>query len=109
MIVVRIIMNALPEKQLEVMQTLISMIEPTAKETGCRSNAAFCDVEDRNCFSLMQEWETREDLEHHLRSRRFDALLGAKTLLSEPPDIQIHTVSLSEGIEAINAARDKRN
>lgn len=108
MIVVKITMNALPEKHLEILQTLISMIEPAAKEAGCRSYAASCDVEDKNCFNLMQEWETREDLDHHLRSHRFDVLLGTKALLSEPPTIQIHTVSLSEGMEAIHAAREKR-
>jgi hypothetical protein len=57
----------------------------------------------------MQEWETREDLERHLRSSRFGALLGTRTLLSEPPDIEIHTVCLSEGMEAIHRARDKKS
>lgn len=34
MIIVRITMNAIPEKQKEVMQTLLSMIESTGKERG---------------------------------------------------------------------------
>jgi len=33
-IIVRIAMNALPENQKEVMQTLLSMIESTEKERG---------------------------------------------------------------------------
>ena len=49
---------------------------------------------------------TREDMDQHIRSDRFGVLLGTKTLLSEPPKIQIHTVSQSEGMEAIHAARD---
>ena len=109
MIIVRITMNVLPEKQLEVTQTLLSMIEPTGKEAGCLSYAVFCDIEDKNRFSLLEEWETREDLEHHIRSHRFGVLLGTKTLLCEPPKIQINTVSQSEGMEAIHAARDKRS
>ena len=102
-------MNVLPEKHLEVMQTLLSMIEPTGKEAGCLSYAVFCDIEDKSLFSLLEEWETREDLDHHIMSQRFGVLLGTKTLLCEPPKIQIHTVSLSEGMEAIHAARNKRN
>ena len=109
MIIVRITMNVLPEKHLEVMQTLLSMIEPTGKEAGCLSYAVFCDIEDKSLFSLLEEWETREDLDHHIMSQRFGVLLGTKTLLCEPPKIQIHTVSLSEGMEAIHAARNKRN
>ena len=108
MISVRITMNALQEKQLEVMQTLLSMIEPTGKEAGCLSHAVFCDIEDQNRFSLLEEWETREDLDRHLKSHRFGVLLGTKTLLCKPPKIQIHTVSQSEGMEAIDAVRSKR-
>jgi quinol monooxygenase YgiN len=105
MIVVRITMNVLPEKQLEVTQTLLSLIEPTGKETGCLSYAVFCDIEDKNCFSVLEEWNSREDLDHHIRSHRFGVLLGTKTLLREPPKIQIHTVSKMEGMPAIYAAR----
>jgi quinol monooxygenase YgiN len=109
MIIVRITMNVLPEKQLEVMQTLLSMIEPTGKEAGCLSYAVFCGIEDKSLFSLLEEWETRQDLDRHLKSHRFGVLLGTKTLLCEPPKIQIHTISQSEGMEAIHAARDKRS
>jgi quinol monooxygenase YgiN len=95
--------------QKEVMQTLLSMIEPTGKEKGCLSYDVFLDIEDHNVFSLIEDWENREYLEHHLRSDRFGVLLGTKSLLSEPLKIQIHTVSHSEEMEAIKAARDKKS
>lgn len=107
MIVVRITMNVIPEKQLEVMQTLVSMIEPTGNETGCISYRVVCDIKDRNCFSLLEEWETREHLVQHLMSYRVGVLLGIRTLLCKPLEINIHTVSQSEGIETIVAARSK--
>ena len=100
-------MNALPEKQLEVTQTLLSMIEPTGKEAGCMGYSVFCDIEDKSLMSLLEEWKTRKDLDNHLRSHRFGVLLGIKTLLCEPLKIEIHTVSQSEGMEAIVAARVK--
>ncbi len=109
MIVVRITMNVLPEKQLEITQTLLSLIGPTGKEAGCLNYAVFCDIEDKNRFSLLEEWETREALDSHLMSHRFGVLLGTKTLLSEPLEIRIHTISRSEGMEVIHAARNKRN
>jgi quinol monooxygenase YgiN len=107
MIVVRMTMNVLPEKQKELVQTLLSMIEPTGKEAGCLSYAVFCDIEDKNRFILLEEWETRQHLDHHMRSDRFSVLLGTKTLLCEPLKIQILTVSDSEGIEAVNSVRKK--
>ena len=102
-------MNVLPEKQLEITQTLLSMIEPTEKEVGCLSHAVFCDIEDKSLFSLLEEWESREDLDRHLKSHGFGVLLGAKTLLCEPLKIQVFTVSDAEGIEAVNSVRKRRN
>ena len=108
MIVVRITMNVLPQKRLEVSQTLLSMIGPMGKAAGCLSYAAYCDIEDKNCFSLVQEWKTREELNHHLASNRFGALLGTKALLCEPLKIQIQTVSHAEGMEAVEKLRGKK-
>ena len=71
MIILTVRMHAFPEKQKEVMQTLLSMIEPTGKEKGCLSHDVFCDIEDKNAFTMLEAWENREYLEHHLRSNRF--------------------------------------
>jgi len=106
-IIVRITMNALLAKRTEVMQTLLSMLEPTEMERGCLSCRGFRDIEDKNGFTLIAAWATREDLDHYVRSDRFSVLLGTKSLLCEPPQIEIHTVSHSEGMETVNAARRK--
>ena len=108
MIIVRITMNALIEKRTEVMQTLLSMIDPTENERGCQSCQIFRGIEDKNVFSLIEEWESREDLDDHIKSDRFSVLLGTKSLLFEPPQIEIHTVSNSEGMETVKAVRSKR-
>ena len=107
MIIVRITMKALMEKRTEMMQTLLSMIEPAGKEKGCLSYDVFCDLEDNQVFSVIEEWETREDLDRHIRSERFSALLGTKSLLAKPLEINIHTVSHSQGVEVVNALRGK--
>lgn len=108
MIVFRITMNVIPEKQLEIMQTLLPMIEPTAKRAGCLRFGVFCDIEDENRFSLLGEWETREALDRHIASHPFSVLLGTKGLLCEPPDIQIFTVSRSEGMDAVHSIRGRK-
>jgi quinol monooxygenase YgiN len=101
-------MNAFLDKRTEVMQTLLSLIESTENARGCRSCHVFRDIEDKNAFSLIAEWETREDLDDQIKSDRFSVLLGTKSLLCEPLQIQIHTISHSEGIETVNAVRRKR-
>ena len=107
MIIAITIMNVLPEKQKEVLQTLLSMVEPPGKEKGCLSYGIFCDIEDKNVFNLISEWETHQHLNHHMRSDRFSVLLGTKSLLCEPLKIHIFTVSDSVGIEAVNSVRKK--
>lgn len=109
MLVVRTTLNVLPEKQLEVVQTLLSLIEPVGKEPGCRSYCVFCNINNKNHFTLLEEWETQKDLDRHIQSHRFGVLLGTKTLLCEPPQIQIHRVSQTQGMEAIHAVRLKKS
>ena len=109
MIIVRITMNVRLEKRTELLQTLLSMIEPTGNGKGCLSCHVFRDIEDKNVFSLIEEWETREALNDHIKSDRFSVLLGTKSLLYEPQQIEIHTVSQSEGMETVHAARNKRS
>ena len=106
MIIIKITMNAIPGKQLEMTQTLLSMIEPTEKEAGCISYGVFCDTKDKNRFCLLEEWKTREELDQHIASHQFSILLGTKALLCEPLDIRIFTVSRSEGMDAVHSIRD---
>ncbi len=106
--IVRMILNAYPEKHLEVLQTLLSLMEPMRKGPGCRSCCAFYDIDDKNRFTLLEEWETRKDMDNHIQSLQFGVLLGTKTLLSEPPWIRIHTVSQTWGMEAVQALRRKK-
>jgi quinol monooxygenase YgiN len=107
MIVGRIIMNVFPEKQKEVLQTLLLLIEPFGKENGCLSYGIFYDTVNQNIFNLISEWETRRHLTHHMRSDKFSVLLGTKSLLREPLDIKIFTVLNEEGIEAAYFIKNK--
>jgi quinol monooxygenase YgiN len=108
MIVVRITMNVLPEKQKEVVQTLLSMTGTMEKALGCLSFSLMCDIKDHNLLSVFEEWENREKLEHHLKSDIFGVLLGTKSLLCHPHGIQIYTVQQAEGVNAVRDARSKR-
>jgi len=109
MIIVRITINVLPEKQKEVVQTLLSMIGPMKKEMGCRSYALFYDMTDKNLLCVHEEWENREKLDQHLQSDMFGVLLGIKSLLCQSHVIQIFTVQQAEGMKAVLATRGKND
>ncbi|MBE0584541.1 MAG: antibiotic biosynthesis monooxygenase [Desulfofustis sp.] len=101
-------MNVLPEKQKEVVQTLLSLMEPAGNE-GCLSYDILGDIENQNVINLISEWQTRRQLDCHLSSDRFSVLLGTRSLLYEPLDIQILTIFDAEGMEAVNAVRKKES
>jgi quinol monooxygenase YgiN len=100
-------MNVLPDKKKEIMQTLLSMIDVVRKENGCLGYDVFLDIEHNTVFNLMEEWETREDLEGHIQGDRFGVLLGIKSLLAKPMEMKIYTVSRTEEIELVNNLRKK--
>ena len=105
MVIVIMKLNVLPEKCLELKQTLLALIEPTRKEKGCLSHNVLQDLENDNGFSLIQVWQSREGLDAHLRSDRFTVLMGTRSLLSRPLEIMISKVSHSSGWEAVEAVR----
>jgi quinol monooxygenase YgiN len=104
--IIRTIMNVLPGKQKEIVQTLLSLPQPPVNE-GCLSYDILGDIENKNVINLISEWQTRRQLNRYISSERFSVLLGTRSLLCEPLDIQILTISETEGMEAVSALRRK--
>lgn len=109
MIFVQITMHVLPEKQKEVVQTLLSLMALMENEAGCLGFSLLSDIKDKNSLCVLEEWENREKLDHHLQSDIFGVLLGIKSLLQGLHGIHIYTVHQSEGMNAVLAARGKRD
>jgi len=100
-------MNVRPEKQKEVLLTLLALLQQPEKVPGCLSYGVFSDIEDKDAFNLISEWQTRQDLDQHMRSDRFSILLGTRSLLSEPLKMQILAGSEPEGMEMVYDLRKK--
>ena len=107
MILVRISIQVLAEKQKEVMQTLLSLTVPMEREVGCLSYAVLSDIKDKNTLYVLEEWETRQKLDNHLKSDLFGVLLGLKSLLRQPHGIRVYSVEKAEGMNAVLSARGK--
>lgn len=109
MIIVRAVLKSSPEKQKEVLQTLLSMVEPPTNGNGLLSYEIYNDIEDKSVFTLISEWKTRNHANNHLISDQFGVLLGARILLRKPVEVQIFTVSLVEGIQAVRSVRKNKD
>jgi quinol monooxygenase YgiN len=65
------------------------------------------DVENENIFSVIEAWKTQEELDSHLKSDMFSALIGTKSLLVESPEINIKAISYTAGMEAVKKVREE--
>jgi quinol monooxygenase YgiN len=57
-------------------------------EDGCISHRWYQDIEDRNVFLLIEEWNCIENLTKHLESQRFGILSGALRTLAYQESVQ---------------------
>ena len=86
-------MKVLAEKRKELSQTIASLIGSLRTEKGCR-RCDFCrSMGDKNELCILEKWDTRENLNSHLKSERFRVLRGAKNLLQEPYEMGFYTVA----------------
>ena len=94
-----------PEKRKEVLQAFKEILGPIRRERGCISCNCYVDIESENNIIFMDEWQTSEDLDTHLRSVHFGILIGAMKMLIKEPDFRFNTIASSNGAEAIKEAR----
>ena len=94
-------MTVRTERRSDLLETMRGMMEPTRVERGCLSFRLYQDVENRNTFILIEEWETQEDLERHISKDNQRQLLTLMDLLSEQPELRFNTVSHTAGMDLI--------
>jgi quinol monooxygenase YgiN len=92
MILVITQMNVLPEKRMELSQTIVSLSGSIRMEKGCQ-RCDFCQsIDDENRLFLLEEWDTQKSLMAHRKSEHFKVIRGAMNLLQEPYEMMFHTV-----------------
>ena len=72
----------------EVRQLLLSLIEPTHKETGCVDYTLHQGTEDKSLFMFYENWTSKEALDEHIQKPHLqDFLSRADELLDGPLDV----------------------
>jgi quinol monooxygenase YgiN len=101
MIVTIIRMDVLPDKRMELSQTISSLSDSIRQEKGC-NRYEFChSIEDENKLFILEEWDTQENLMAHLKSEHFRVLRGAMNFLKSPYERTFCGVLHPAGIEKI--------
>ncbi|UUV17669.1 antibiotic biosynthesis monooxygenase [Fusobacteria bacterium ZRK30] len=50
------------------------LVMETKKEKGCLEYDLYIDIDDERSMSMIEKWETKEDLDNHLNSEHFKKL-----------------------------------
>ena len=106
MIIASVRLSALPEKRVELVQTLLAWLSVVRNEEGCIAYRLCQDLENVSTLWLISEWDAQSNLDRHFRSSSFAVLQGARSLLREAQDVVLHAVSFTAGNEAVHAARN---
>ena len=97
MILMTIRMKVLAEKHKELSQTISSLAGFIRAEQGCK-RCDFCrNTEDDNDLLLLEQWDSEESLQAHMKSDRFRILQGTANLLQEPCEVMLHLDFHPEG------------
>jgi quinol monooxygenase YgiN len=96
-----------PKKRKGALTILRSMIEQTELEPGCINCRLYQDVLAERALMLEETWASEKDMERHLSSDKFLAVLLVVEMASEFPEIRFNVISHSTGIETIEKARAK--
>ncbi|MCX6168150.1 MAG: putative quinol monooxygenase [Ignavibacteriales bacterium] len=74
----------------EVRRELLTLVEPTRKEKGCVDYIFYEDLENPLVIMLYENWESVEDLDAHMYTRRFKDCFAKIDGLYE---IEVHRLS----------------
>jgi quinol monooxygenase YgiN len=83
------------------------VVGPTQVQPGCISCRFYQDVDDPDAVFLVEEWKTRKELDHHLKSDRYRIILSLVDMSEKPPEFKLSTISKTEGLEALEVIRSK--
>ena len=79
------------------------VVGPTRVQPGCISCRFYQDLEDPDAVFLVEEWETRNELEKHISSQEYRIVLSLLDMSEQQPEFKLCEISQIEGLESIEA------
>ena len=97
------------ERRRDFMDSAQLIVEPTRIQPGCISCRLYQDSDEPDVVFLVEEWESRKELDHHINSDQYRIILSLMEASDQFPEIKLNTISKTEGLEAIEAVRSGVN
>lgn len=92
-------------KRAEAARLVRSLLGPTSAEPGCIHCGSYRDFQNESVLCYVEDWETEEDLQRHIRSQDYRKFLALMDLSAEPPDLRFQRVSETVGMAYLTQVR----
>jgi quinol monooxygenase YgiN len=102
-----LLMKATPqkEKKNELIGILRKVAGPTLPKSGCLSCALFEGSDDTTDVLYIEQWDSMETIQRHIKSPTFAGLLAAMELSATRPEFGFYEVSEVHGFELVESLR----
>ena len=80
---------------------------PCSVLPGCNSCRFYQELDEPDSMILIQEWGNRESLNHYMCSDEYRTILSLMESADKAPKFNLNTITKIEGLEAIEAVRNK--
>lgn len=94
-----------PDRSEELRRALSALLGPISVERGCIGCSLYTEAGVPNKFLLETRWNSDAAFMEHLRSELCRSLLVLIELGKEPPLVEFHEVSKTQGLELLAAVR----
>lgn len=105
MILVTLSLVAPPGRREEMVEVFWLLLGPVRVVPGCLACQLYQEVGDEDTLLYVEEWETPEQLERHMRSGRYERLLALMEASAQPPVLRYLSICASKGLEYLEALR----
>ena len=99
MLAYRLKIEVKPYKPDEFVNSMRSFSRSIRKQKGCLDFSVYQDSDKENTYLVVGDWETRQAMEKHFKTKDFELLIGAARVLGETFSMNISEVSKTGGFE----------
>lgn len=93
------------ERQEEILEVLRMLMAPLRANPACVGCRLYRGIENDKVLAFEEEWRSRKELDSHMRSDDYRALLSVIDLSTEPPEINLQTIGDTQGMKLMASFR----
>jgi quinol monooxygenase YgiN len=101
MVITTMHLKAAPEKRMNIVKTIHTMIGPTNVQPGCLHCELFSSTQNDDKLFLLEKWDSKESLDQHIKSDEFRNVMAAMDSACEPPEIYFYETNSLGGMDLL--------